>query len=122
MKRGQLSLEFLLLVAAFFSFLLLMLPAIRDVLQLGSLGVDVKAAELFAHRAKDASQRLLAFGEGSTEEIGALASHEWGLSSQGGRLMVEIGEGAQSKKLLQVEAAGLEVPDARVQGKFWLRL
>lgn len=120
--KGQLSLEFMLLLAAFLSFLFLLLPAIEEVLRMGSYGVDAKAAELFLNRARQSSERLLAFAEGSTEEIEAFALHEWRLSAGGGEFDVEIGDGEYRKKLGLKASPQLAIPPFTFTGKFALRL
>ena len=120
--KGQLSLELLLLAAAFFSFLILLLPAIREVLDTGSGGVDAKAAELFLTRANNAAERLQAFGEGSAEEVGSFALNEWKLSAEDGKIGVEINGNGFVKKIFLETGEGLEFPSTSVRGRFALRL
>ncbi len=122
-SSGQLSLEFTLLLAAFFSFLLVLLPAMQQALELGTEGIDLKAASLFLDRAKNVAERLNAFGEGSSETVEGFALHDWRFSATGKNLLqVELGETANPKTLTAELPVEIMLAERTVNGKFALRL
>ncbi len=119
---GQLSLEFALLLAAFFSFFLVLAPAMTEVLDTGEYGVDAKAAELFLDQAKNAAGRLDAFGNGSTEEIRGTALHDWRVTAENQALAIEIARPENPKRLEAALAQPLALTAQTVRGRFSLRL
>ncbi len=119
---GQLSLEFALLLAAFFSFFLVLAPAMAEVLDTGEYGVDAKNAELFLDQAKNAAGRLDAFGDGSTEEIRGAALHDWRVTADNQTLSIEIARPEDPKRLEAALVRPLTLAGQTVRGRFSLRL
>ncbi|MEM4389739.1 MAG: hypothetical protein QXG98_03670 [Candidatus Micrarchaeia archaeon] len=67
--RAQASLEFLFLLAAFLSFLALLLPAINDFQKAASTRLDAELALLVASDIAGAASEVCAAGEGSEREL-----------------------------------------------------
>ncbi|GEM_PF-2495012 len=89
--RAQLSLEYLLLLAAFFSVLLLMLPLIQRAYALALFGFDARQAESFSRDFAQKARQLSILSENSVLSIEIQPLQEWQISASGKKLVVSFG-------------------------------
>ncbi len=89
-EHGQASLEFLIVVAAFLSALLVMVPVSQHAYAVAAFGMDVRNAEAFMLRLESASSSLAVLGDGSEETIRADPLGTWHLSFSGNFAVLEV--------------------------------
>lgn len=99
--KAQVSIEYLLLLAAFFSFLLLIVPSMGGVYNAGIFGLDARNARSFLNSFESSVKRLSLFGDGSEEIVSAKILTLWRVYSDGEKIFVfvESSELAKSKEL-----------------------
>lgn len=103
-KKGQLSLEYMILLAAFFSALLIFMPLLINIQSLGIFAEDVKSAELFLSNIKNSADALLLFGNGSKKSLESPILTSWTISSSQNKLFLKVKSTEPPKeKLLEIE-------------------
>ncbi len=90
MRRAQLSLEYLLLLSAFFSVLLLLMPLIQQSYALALFGLDVRQAVSFSKEFAETAAQLSVLADNSALSIEARPLHEWTVSAKGKKLVVSL--------------------------------
>ena len=108
MQKGQLSLEYLILLGAFLSFLLFLLPHINTVYRLGIFSSDVRNAENFLYRFSTSVNSLSILGEDSEQRIDAKIFTTWEIYAQGNELVVVV----KSTKLGKTKKLSVELNTA----------
>lgn len=104
--RAQLSLEYLILLAAFFSVLLLVLPLVQRTYALALFGFDVRQALSFSREFAETSKQLSILAEKSSMAIEISALHDWTVHADGKKLLVSISSAELGKtKLIESELA-----------------
>ena len=114
--RAQLSLEYLLLLAAFFSCLLLFLPLLQKSYAAALFGIDARNASFFSESLAQASRELSVLGEGTAVSIGINPLNPWQISVQGNRLLVSVSSGVLGKT--KEFSAELSMPAASFSKEF----
>lgn len=89
-SRGQITFEYLLITAAFFSFMLILLGPLEQALDTAIFSIDVISAENFSERILSASKSLSMLGEGSTKKIGSSVLTKWRLFKDSGGVFLEV--------------------------------
>jgi len=107
--RGQTSLEYLLVIAAFLSFLLLIVPHMGRVYSAGVFGLDVRNAESFLVSLEGCAGRLSVYGEGSEEILSAKIMTQWEAYCRGNEIFVVVhsSELGKSKELSRELPSGV---------------
>ncbi|MFH1224503.1 MAG: hypothetical protein V1676_01740 [Candidatus Diapherotrites archaeon] len=104
--RGQASIEYLLVLAVFFSFLAFILPSLGGVYAAGIFAMDARAAELFLWKAEAAAGELQNFGEGSSRGLEAEPLGKWEISARGREIFVAV----ESEELGKRKELSAEMP------------
>jgi uncharacterized protein (UPF0333 family) len=87
-EKGQLSLEFLIILAAFFSILLLVLPFLIQAYDLAELGLNRKTAEIFLSEVKGKTSQLNLLSDGSCFELKVTPIQPWEIEFDNNNLKV----------------------------------
>ncbi|MFA5763739.1 MAG: hypothetical protein WC915_02915 [archaeon] len=103
MNRGQVSLEFLLLIGVFFSCLLLILPAINFSMQQIMNTNDVLLAKQISQIIENEDELFLFTGNGSTKEFEFIPTNKITLQTQGNNFEVFT-----DQKKFSVELSGIQ--------------
>ena len=82
-RKGQLSLEFLILASALLAFFAVFAAAFSGMRDSALAAIDVRNAKSFSYEANEKAQALALLGEGSEKPIGGNAIAEWRLESGG---------------------------------------
>ena len=88
--NGQLSLEYLIVLGAFLSMLLLFMPLLTKTYHTGIFGLEAVKAEKFANTFKNRVSELSILGEGSKYRLTVSPVLEWKLSLQKNKLTIII--------------------------------
>jgi len=88
--KGQLSFEYLIVLSAFLSALLIMAPFINKVFDLGKHYFEVAQAKSFLLKLKSKADELQMFGQESRIELKVNAWHEWILFGKEKKLFLKI--------------------------------
>lgn len=124
--QGQASIEFLLVLAVFFSFLAFILPSLGRVYEAGVFAMDSRAAELFLWKAEAAAGELQNFGEDSSAEVEAEPLGKWEISARGREIFVTVeSEELGKRKELSAEMPAEIIFSGRaktLEGKFKIAL
>src|SRR3989344_3181344 len=89
-RKGQITFEYLLITAAFFSFMLLLLGPLEKALDTAVFSLDVLYAESFAEELNYASKSLSLLGEGSTKKVESKILTNWRIFSDASGLVLEV--------------------------------
>ncbi|MFH0714139.1 MAG: hypothetical protein V1847_00065 [Candidatus Diapherotrites archaeon] len=111
MIRGQASLEFVLVLAAFLAALALILPAIFSLADGIQWWNEARNAQQFAQAVQDGAKELELFGEGSQLGVKGNPQSEWTVSVQGNELEVKAeckGSGKSITRTLALEGENFE--------------
>jgi len=81
--KGQLSFEYLLLTAAFFSLLLVFGGALSKIRDAGFAAAECTAAKEFSNSFRDAANSLSIYGAGSSKALSGRALGKWALETGG---------------------------------------
>ena len=100
--RGQLSLEYLLLLCAFFSAFLLVLPAASEAFNASLFAMDVSNAKAFLHDFRECIEKLSVLGDGSIVSIEARPLNEWKLAVSGAKAELDVLGEDGNRKLLSL--------------------
>lgn len=96
--RGQLSLEYLLVIASALAVFALLLPLLVQVFQAGVFGLDCVNAGRFSNEMRLAVNEMSFQGSGSVKSIEARPLGEWVVSSEGREFSVLVhGPGGREK-------------------------
>lgn len=122
--KGQLSLEYIIILAAFFSFLALLFPQLERVFYAGIFSTDVKNAENFLHSFENSARLLSVLGEGSEQRISARIFTSWEIYLEGNKLIVLVKskELGKEKKLSAELNAGISMQKISGTGGISLKL
>ncbi|MFH1586421.1 MAG: hypothetical protein ABID38_01030 [Candidatus Diapherotrites archaeon] len=122
--RGQLSLEYIILLAAFFSCLLFLVPAINNTVQAAKFGLDVRNAEHFIDDLKLGIERMNVLGDGSSLQISSNVINQWELKNENMKLIliVESSELGRGKKLEREVNANFSLLPFRAENEIRLKL
>ncbi len=123
-SRGQLSIEYLLLLAAFFSAILVFMPTIASLHANAVFASDMRNAQNFIDQLQNASEKMLVLGSGSQMEVDAQILTSWELGINGAKaiLKVESKNIAKSKTLTAELAAPLNFAQKTFNSDFKLVL
>ncbi len=110
-SRAQLSLEYMLLLAAFFSAIMVFMPVIAGLHANAVFASDVHNAQNFMGGLESASGKMLILGSGSQIALNAQVLTSWELSISGTKALLTIKSGNIGKnKTIEAElAAPLEL-------------
>lgn len=89
-KKAQASLEFLIVLVAFFSLLLLFTPTITKLHYTGLLALEKKKAETFAVSLQQTLKEFSLLANGSKKSLAVKASIPWEISLTGNHLQLEL--------------------------------
>ena len=89
-RRGQLSIEYLILSAAFLAFLLLLLGPLEQAFDAAVFSIDVIAAEKFSGDLSVALRELNLSGTGSSKSLSAKALANWQLTCNPDGVTLEV--------------------------------
>lgn len=122
--RGQLSLEYIILLAAFFSCLLFLIPAINNTIQTAKFGLDVRNAEQFIDDLKLGIERMNVLGEGSSLRLSSNVINHWELKNEEMKLIliVESSELGREKKLEREVNADFSIFPLKAENEINLKL
>lgn len=108
-EKAQASLEFILVLTAFISMLLLFVPAINNAFALAKFGLESQKAKAFAIELKQSVEKLSIYGIGSKIEIEANPSIEWNVSTIGKKLSISLKDGFLNETKVFTEDLALEI-------------
>ena len=101
---AQVSLEYLIVLAAFFSVLLLFAPLISSIYFNSVFSLDLKQAKSFSLEFKNALKELSVLENGSVKSISFNPLNEWSIKAEGKLLQVEIeSKDLKKKKTIETE-------------------
>jgi hypothetical protein len=89
-SHGQITFEFLIITAAFFSFMLIILGPLENALDTAIFAADAISAENFAQRLGSGAESLSLMGEGSSKRFESGVLTKWHIFSDSGKLFVEV--------------------------------
>ena len=105
-SRAQLSLEYMLLLAAFFSALLAFIPSISSLHANAVFASDVQNAQNFMNGLESASEKMLILGSGSQLALTARALTVWELGISGPKAILKVkSESIGKSKTIEAELA-----------------
>ena len=105
-SRAQLSLEYMLLLAAFFSALLVLMPAIASLHANAVFASDVQNAQNFMNGLESASEKMLILGNGSQLALTAKVLTAWELGISGPKAILKVrSESIGKSKTIEAELA-----------------
>ncbi|MCX6798669.1 MAG: hypothetical protein NTW59_01060 [Candidatus Diapherotrites archaeon] len=99
---GQLSLEFLLLLAAVFAVVAVLLPTVQRVHSDALLALDRENAAVFAGRLQHAVDEARFLADGSIASVEAQPFGKWTVRAEGENFFVALENGAGGEKTLGV--------------------
>lgn len=116
-KKAQLSLEYLLLLAAVLCIFALLLPLLNNVFQLCLFGLDSVNAKRFSEEMQGTVARMSFQADGSAATIEANSLLPWKIASSGEKLLILV-QGRDANKSFGVSFPNkLEAQGALVLGK-----
>lgn len=113
-RAGQLSLEYLLITAAFLSAFMLFIQLFSFIYSSSINAVDEKNAELFVSDFSYAVKELSVFGEGSSRTVMASPSGKWLVEISGKSLKLRLSSG---KELAEGLSSEVEFPAREIYEK-----
>jgi len=117
-SRAQSSIEYLLLLAAFFGVLGVMLPVMSQTSQAFLLAGDELLAKRISSDLTEQISLMKFLGDGSTKQIEYFASKSISISSKGNQILLSAGE-----KEFVVETKSIQIlPKQEFSGKFFLTI
>jgi len=122
--QAQLSLEYLLLLAAFFACLLFLVPAINNTLKIAEFGLDVRNGEQFVNELEAGIERMQILGEGSSVTISGRAINNWELKKELGKIVLIVGssELGREKEIEREVNAEFFISDMKIKKEINLKL
>jgi hypothetical protein len=96
--KGQLSIEYLLLLAAFLSFIACIIPLFGTIYNIAVFGIDCNAGKDFLNSVASASGELMLFGEGSERTVESKILTFWELKKEGNVLFLAVNNSALGKQ------------------------
>lgn len=124
MSHGQLSLEYIIILAAFFSFLFFFMPSLYRLYHLAEFSMDVRNAEAFVNSFSNAVNSLAAFENGSEKEQESRILTSWTIYSEGKTIFVVVKSNVLGKsKTLSAEMnAPIQIQRAAHSGRVKIKL
>ncbi|AJF60710.1 MAG: hypothetical protein J4224_01485 [Candidatus Diapherotrites archaeon] len=121
---AQASLELAIVIAAFLSMFLLLLPSIHALFDAGIFSFDVKNAQQFLHSFKETARQLSVFSSGSEKTIESAVLTKWVIYSKQNKVFLQVhSEEAGKTKLLEAELPlTVEMQELELQKEARLRL
>ena len=101
-RSGQLSLEYLLLLAAVLSIFALLLPLLNNVYELSLFGLDSVNAKRFVLSLQEAIDEMSFQADGAAIYIPARPLTQWELSCSGKQLLLRVQGPGQRQKSFEV--------------------
>jgi hypothetical protein len=102
MEKGQISLEYLLVMLIFLGLLGLAAPLINQAQENAAFTLSFKQGQAFAWRLKTVSEELQIFSHGSLEELSFAPPTPWQLKLEGNKIELLV-EGSREEKLIELE-------------------
>jgi hypothetical protein len=96
--RGQVSLDYLLVVSVFLVLALVMFPALINLQKAAVFVLEVKRGQAFAESLSVKIEEMRLFGDGSCLEMRAQASQKWGISQGGNSVFLKISGSTHEKR------------------------
>ncbi len=123
-SRAQLSLEYMLLLAAFFSAIMVFMPVIAGLHANAVFASDVQNAQNFMNELQSASEKMLILGSGSQITANAKVLTVWELSISGTKALIKVkSESIEKIKTIEAElAAPLEFSKKTLNSNFTILL
>ncbi len=107
-NNAQISLELILITAAFFSFLLLFLPLIQKTLFLGLFALDVSNAKAFCNSVEVSARELNSMSSGSKITLTAKPLNEWIIKSDKNKFFLAVySENYNKEKIFSFDSFNL---------------
>ncbi len=100
--KAQSSLEFLMVLTAFLSVLVLLFPIALNAFNSMLFRLDLKNAEFLASRIELTANELKLLSDGSSREIPFTAIGKWGFSFRDGLLKIALRSASRGKKEIKV--------------------
>jgi len=116
-QKAQLSLEYLLLIAALLAATAIILPSITAFHNNAMLAIEAGKAKAFIEKIKSEGEKLMVFEEGSSSEISAFPSLEWRLKASEERIEVRVESKALGKEKVFERRANAIFEDFEAEGK-----
>ena len=104
-SRGQVTFEYLLITAAFFSFMLVLLGPLEQALDTAIFSMDVISAEHFSERLALSSESLSMLGIGSSKKVESRVLTEWHIYRGAENAFLEV----RSAKLSKAKEFSLQI-------------
>lgn len=108
-SSGQISLEFLILLAAFLSMLALFVPILNNAYELGKFGLESINAKNFSQNFRQKIEQLSILGNNSKFEIEANPSTEWKINSSGKKFFIKLGNNFLNEEKVFSEELPIEI-------------
>ena len=89
-SNGQVSLEFLLLLAGFFSVLAIIIPASINLFEVSIFALDARNASIFSEQLSSAIEELSILEDGSMKTLFLNPLLEWRIVSQNNKIVIEV--------------------------------
>jgi len=120
---GQLSLEYLILLAAALFAFAVLLPLLNQTYEAALFGLDCASAKSFASSLKHSVAGMSVQADGASKILEASPVGEWQLSSLGSQLAIEVQGPGGASKIFHVAFPGqLTFPKTALSGPAKLRL
>src|SRR3989338_8031459 len=89
-RKGQLSLEFLILASALLAFFAVFASAFSGIKDSALTVIDVRNAKAFSSEANEKAQALALLGDGSEKPVSANAVSEWRLEAGASKTFIAV--------------------------------
>ena len=117
-SKGQLSLEYLLLLLAVLSVFAVLLPLLNTVFELSLFGLDSVNGKRFSFQMQESLAKMSFQADGSITSIEANPFGKWRIHSKGEELFVAVkGPGEREKLFTILFPNSLQMQETIVEGK-----
>jgi len=114
-EKGQISLEFLILMAAFLSAMLLFVPIANNAYNLGIFGIESAKAKNFAKELKQKIEEMEFLGNNSRIEITANPATKWIVSIENKKIEIKIENDFLEEEKTIEEEFEIELEPAKIE-------
>lgn len=97
--NGQVSIEFMIIFAAFLSILFVFVSASMDFFEAGSFFLELRKAESFSEQLNSVLSEVYSFSSGSNQLINSSISFPWIISCNEKKCLIEVLNKVDSKKI-----------------------
>lgn len=94
---GQISIEYMLVIAAFLGAAALLMPAAQRMNEAASFSLEAQNAKAFLDRLGLKAGEMQEYADGSCIEVKAMPNLEWLLKNKEGKILLEIRKGENEK-------------------------